>query len=123
MRRNRPLLPPETHAPPHAPPPVPPSTPSTRTLFAITLQISRCFPALVALVRAGYLGHVAEAQSAARRIATGIVRGARDRSRDPHPRTLHDQQRRTQPLTRKRRRPKRAPHLGPPKRSRDKALL
>jgi len=120
MRLNRPLLPPEPPAPPDAPPSAPPST---RTLFAITLQISRCFPALVALVHAGYLGHVAEAQSAARRIATGIVRGARDRSRDPHPRTLHDQQRRTQPLTRKRRRPKRAPHSGPPKRSRDKAPL
>src|SRR5262249_20705244 len=65
--------------------------PPLRTTFAVTLQLARCFPALIALVLAGYADDPLGAHRAARQIADGIPRGARDRSRQSFPRTLHDQ--------------------------------
>jgi len=75
--------------------------------------MGRCRAALIALVRSGYLGEPAAARAAATRVATGILRGARDRSRDPHIRPVLDQQQRTEPLTRVRKRPARAANIGP----------
>lgn len=60
------------------------------------------------LVRSAYCDEPAAARAAARRVATGILRGARDRSRDPHIRPLLDQQLRTEPMIGVRKRPKRA---------------
>ncbi len=73
-----------------------------RTLFAIALQLGRAFPQLITLVRAGFEGASAAARRASVAIAVAILRGARDRRRDRGPRTLHDQQQRTEPLTRPR---------------------
>ena len=64
---------------------------------------------LVAIVRHGYLDDPRAAHAAAVDLATGVLRGARDRSRDSDPRPLIEQQRRIDPLTsvreRKRARP------------------
>jgi hypothetical protein len=54
------------------------------------------------LVRYGYAGQVSEARAEASLIASAILHGARDRSRDPLLRTLRDQQRRSAPLHKKR---------------------
>lgn len=54
------------------------------------------------LVRYGYEGQAREARAEASLIASAILHGARDRSRDPHLRTLRDQQRRSAPLHKKR---------------------
>ena len=83
-------------------------SPPVRTAFSITLQLGRCCPALVVLVRSAYCDDPAAARAAAGRVAAGILRGARDRSRDPHIRPLLDQQLRTEPMTDVRKRIKRA---------------
>jgi hypothetical protein len=81
-----------------------------RTLFAVALQIARAFPALVALAQALYTGDRLGLHRAARSIASAILDGARDRGGGPFVRTVIDQQRRTEPLTRTRRsRPGRTP--------------
>lgn len=77
-----------------------PQPAALRTLFAITLQLGRCFPELCALVRAHYQGDHLGIRRSTRALASGILRGARDRSRDRPLRTLHDQQSRTEPLRR-----------------------
>lgn len=53
---------------------------------------------LVAIVRQTYLDNPRAAHKAAVDLATGVLRGARDRSRDSYPRPVIDQQRRTDPL-------------------------
>ena len=75
-----------------------------RTTFALTLQLGRAYPALLALVAAGYTAARNDAREAAVQIAETILRGARDRSRDAHLRPILDQQRRTESLTRLRKR-------------------
>lgn len=72
------------------------------------LQLTRCIPAVLTLVRAGHEGDGSLVHVASVDIATDILRCSRDRSRDPHRRPLHDQQRRTQPLTKTRRRLRKA---------------
>jgi hypothetical protein len=72
------------------------------------LQLSRCLPAVLTLVRAGHEGDPAAARGAAIEIATDVLRCSRDRSRDQHLRPLLDQQRRTDSLTKPRVRPRRA---------------
>jgi hypothetical protein len=72
------------------------------------LQLTRCLPAVLTLVRAGHEGDGFRARKASIDIATDILRCSRDRSRDPHQRPLVDQQRRTEPLTRVRRRRRKA---------------
>jgi len=84
-------------------PELPPSPPPHRTLFAVTLQIGRSRASLLALVRAITDGCPVGIPEASH-IARAILCGARDRSRDPHPRAVRDTQRRTGPLTRMRRR-------------------
>ena len=81
------------------PPEEPPRSKSIRTLFAITLQLGRVFHQLVNLVVAGFEADRVAVRRASRAIALAILRGARDRSRDPRLRSLHDQQRRIDPLT------------------------
>jgi hypothetical protein len=76
--------------------------PLTRTRFAVNLQLGRSFSSVALLVRYGYEGHTDSARAEARLISSAILSGARDRSRDPHLRTLRDQQRRAAPLQRKR---------------------
>jgi len=106
MLPNRRLFPPE---PPAAlrveplEPELPPSPPPHRTLFAVTLQIGRSRASLLALIRAITDGRPIGIPEASH-IARAILCGARDRSRDPHPRAVRDAQRRTEPLTRTRRR-------------------
>src|SRR5580698_4608119 len=82
---------PPASAPPAPAPPVPtppaPPPPPVRTRFAVGLQLGRMFPTLLALVRQQYCGDPAAAQSALQ-IATAILDGARDRSRDRHLRSL-----------------------------------
>ena len=90
--------------PPASSPPSP-----TRTTFAITLQLARAIAALQALVRAGHCGDRLGVRRAARKVTVDILRGARDRSRDPHLRPLLAQQRRTTSLVNPRLRPPRAP--------------
>jgi hypothetical protein len=75
------------------------SNPIRRTLFAGCLQLGRAHADLVDLVRAGYEVCPGDAMDAATLTARAILRGARDRSRDPHLRPLFDHQRRTQPLS------------------------
>jgi hypothetical protein len=65
------------------------------------------------LVRYGYEGHTGEAHAEASLIASAILHGARDRSRDPHLRTLRDQQRRSAPLHKKRPTRKKAARVSP----------
>jgi hypothetical protein len=79
-----------------------PAPPPTRTLFAVNLQLGRSFTSLALLVRYGYEGHAGKVRAEARLIASAILHGARDRSREPHLRTLRDQQRRSAPLHKKR---------------------
>lgn len=79
-----------------------PEPPPTRTQFAVNLQLGRSFCSLALLVRYGYEGHADGARAEARLIASAIFHGARDRSRDPHLRPLRDQQRRSEPLHKKR---------------------
>jgi hypothetical protein len=81
-----------------------PAAAPVRTTFAITLQLGRAYPALLRLVAAGYTGARAAGRDAAVEIAETILRGARDRSRDAHLRPVLDQQRRTESLTRLRKR-------------------
>jgi hypothetical protein len=69
-----------------------------RTLFAVTLQLSRCLSALCALVRAGFDHARKTVIDSALMIADGILFGARDRSRDKVLRPLYDQQRRSAAL-------------------------
>jgi hypothetical protein len=71
-----------------------------RTFFAVALQIARTFPAVGALAKAMHSGDRLGVRRAARAIAQGILDGARDRGAGPRVRTLIDQQRRTDPLTR-----------------------
>ena len=54
------------------------------------------------IVQYGYEGRTGEIRAQARLIASAILQGARDRSREPHLRTLRDQQRRSAPLHKKR---------------------
>lgn len=54
------------------------------------------------LVRAAFDGDRGSVRRAASAIAVAILHGARDRSREPPLRTLHDQQRRTCSLTKPR---------------------
>jgi len=69
-----------------------------RTLFAVTLQLSRFFGALCALVRAGFERARNTVIRGALMIADGILFGARDRSRDKFLRPLYDQQWRSESL-------------------------
>jgi hypothetical protein len=81
-----------------------------RTFFAVALQLGRAYPALVALARATYRGDELGVRRAARSIAEDILDGARDRGAGPLARSVIDQQRRTEPLTRLRpSRPGRSP--------------
>lgn len=57
---------------------------------AHALQLGRAFPLLLTLVRTGFDGDRGAARRAATAIAVAILHGARDRSREPHLRTLHD---------------------------------
>lgn len=68
------------------------------------LQLTRCLPAVLTLVRAGHEGQPLRVRAASIEIATDILRCARDRSRDHHLRPLLDQQQRTDSLTKARRR-------------------
>jgi len=79
-----------------------------RTRFAVGLQLGRMFPTLLGLVRQQYARDPAETVSA-ELIAQAVIDGARDRSRDAHLRPLLDLQKRTAPLTRTRRRRRKAP--------------
>jgi hypothetical protein len=80
----------------------PPEPAQTRTQFAVNLQLGRSFSSLVLLVRAGYDQDPAALRRHSVLIASAILRGARDRARQPPLRTLLDQQRRSKPLARKR---------------------
>lgn len=91
------LFPPDEPAPP----------PARRSSLAITLQLGRARPNLIRLVAAAHAGDHLDMRRAGFAIATAILRGARDRSREPEPRPLHDQQRRSDALTRPRRKPRR----------------
>lgn len=71
-----------------------------RTFFAVALQIARCFPALIAVAKAQYNGDRLGLRRAARDLAQGILDGARDRGTGPLVRSVIDQQRRIDPLTR-----------------------
>lgn len=82
-----------------------------RTLFAVTLQLGRARPSLLALLLATGDGDPFAAASAAKTIARCILSGARDRSPEPFQRTVNDAQCRTTPLTRTRRRPRRKRRL------------
>jgi hypothetical protein len=68
------------------------------------LQLTRCLPAVLTLVRAGHEGKQRAVRAASIEIATDILRCARDRSRDRHLRPLLDQQRRTDSLIKPRHR-------------------
>jgi hypothetical protein len=76
--------------------------PSTRTSFAVQLQLGRSYASLIALVRAVGDDTPSAIRVHARQIASVILGGARDRSRDAHQRPLRDQQARTEPLRAKR---------------------
>jgi hypothetical protein len=81
-----------------------------RTFFAVALQIGRMFPELVALSKALHAGDWLGVRRAARAIAQGILDGARDRGGGPLVRSVIDQQRRMESLTKLRRsRPGRTP--------------
>ncbi len=80
----------------------PPTPTPRRTLFAVTLQVTRAFGALCTLVKAGHNGDMFAARTSALTIAEAILFGARDRSHDKHLRTLYDQQRRVHSLRRAR---------------------
>lgn len=71
-----------------------------RTFFAVALQIGRSFPALVALATAVYSADRLGVRRAARTIAQAILDGARDRGSGSLVRSVIDQQRRTESLTR-----------------------
>lgn len=77
---------------------VPTARAPRRTLFAVTLQLSRFFGALCALVRAGFEHAGNTIALSALMIADGILFGARDRSRDKFLRPLYDQQQRSESL-------------------------
>ena len=100
------LLPPEPRAaltePEPLPEPAEPRTGAVRTTLAVALQLGRVFARLVALVRAAANRDHPEVRRLAASIATGVLRGARDRGRGRHVRSLIDQQRRREPLTRQR---------------------
>lgn len=76
--------------------------PATRTRFSVNLQLGRSYAALIALVRAAGQETPTAVRAHARLIASMILGGARDRSRDAHLRPLLDQQRRTESLREKR---------------------
>lgn len=71
-----------------------------RTFFAVALQIARTFPALVDLAKAVHAGDRLGLRRAALAIAQAVLDGARDRGTGPMVRSVIDQQRRTDPLTR-----------------------
>lgn len=71
-----------------------------RTFFAVALQMARMFPALVDLAKAVHIGDRVGLRRAACTIAQGILDGARDRGNSPLVRSVIDQQRRTDTLTR-----------------------
>jgi hypothetical protein len=73
-----------------------------RTRFAVALQLGRSLPALLALVRAGWLDDDLGVVRESRRIADAILRGARDRSEEEWQKTLLDQQTRTESMRRPR---------------------
>lgn len=77
----------------------PPSPAPIRTFFAVALQIGRAFPNLIALTRAIAGADRFAMRRAARKIAEGVLDGARDRGRGVIVRSVIDQQRRTTPLT------------------------
>lgn len=77
---------------------VPTARAPRRTLFAVTLQLSRFFGALCALVRAGFERAGSTIALNSLMIADGILFGARDRSRDKFLRPLYDQQQRSESL-------------------------
>jgi hypothetical protein len=85
------------------PPPEPPAEPrngAVRTTFAVALQLGRVLARLVALMCAAAIGDRAQVRRLAASIATAILRGARDRGRGRYVRSLVDQQRRRESLTR-----------------------
>ena len=112
---NDTAVPPASTAQPPAPA-APPLTPRPRrTLFAVTLQVGRCFGTLCALVRAGFERDRTAVVRHALTIADAILFGARDRSRDQLLRSLYDQQQRSDSLHEprpERPRPKKAPASG-----------
>jgi hypothetical protein len=76
-----------------------PAPAQTRTRFSVSLQLGRAYASLIALVRSnGQCDHRA-ARVHADLIASIILGGARDRSRDAHQRPLRFLQQRTEPLT------------------------
>jgi hypothetical protein len=91
-----------------------------RTRFSVCLQLGRAFSSLVALVRAGAEANCSAARAASHAVASHILRGARDRSRDRHIRALLDHQRRTHSLHEPRPARQRAP--APKKRRRGDLL-
>jgi hypothetical protein len=62
--------------------------------------MARSYPALVTLAKAVHSGDRLGLRRAAREIAHNILEGARDRGVGPLVRSVIDQQRRTDPLTR-----------------------
>lgn len=88
-------------ADPAAPQVTPPAAP-VRTFFAVALQLGRVFPCLIELTRAVDNTDRSAMRHAARVIANAVLDGARDRGRGQHVRSVVDQQRRTEPLTRMR---------------------
>jgi hypothetical protein len=91
---------------PPAPSPVPtgdappaPSPAQTRTRFSVSLQLGRAYASLIALIRSNDQRDHHAARVHADRIASIILGGARDRSRDAHPRPLRHTQHSTKPLT------------------------
>jgi hypothetical protein len=108
-----------------------PPEPSTRTSFAVQLQLGRSYASLIALVRAVRDDTPSAVRAHAHQIASVILGGARDRSRDAHQRPLRDLQARTEPLRTKREPRKKyvrkgvkveKPPAPGPKRRRSKAL-
>lgn len=68
----------------------------------MSLQLGRARPKLIALVAAAFLGDRVGTRRAARDVASVVLEGARDRSREPNKRSLIDQQERSDSLTRPR---------------------
>jgi hypothetical protein len=98
--------------------------PEFRSFLAVGLQFGRVFPQMINLVLAIHAGDRTAMRRASRAIASAILDGARDRSREAIVRTRIDQQRRTEPLQRLRKsRPGRGPQVVARRRARAAARL
>jgi hypothetical protein len=71
-----------------------------RTFLAVALQMGRSFTDVVGLARAMHTGDRLGVRRSSRSIAESILDGARDRASGSLVRTVIDQQRRTESLTR-----------------------